>query len=54
MVVVATFGDSGYYFAFFNKRGGEEYLRIILGFGIMATYVVLSPRAIRLKREEQY
>ncbi|KAM0527488.1 hypothetical protein ACHAPS_002854 [Verticillium nonalfalfae] len=29
--------DSGYYFAFFQDEAGEEYLRIVLGFGILAT-----------------
>lgn len=31
--------DSGYYFAFFQDQRGEEYLRIVLGFGILATCV---------------
>ncbi|QPH01585.1 hypothetical protein C2857_005788 [Epichloe festucae Fl1] len=42
VVMVATFKDSGYHFAFLDKRGGEEYLRIILGFGIMATLAHLA------------
>ena len=39
---LAKWDDSGYYFAYFNNgQGGEEVLRIVLGFGILATYVRL-------------
>ncbi|KAF3354074.1 hypothetical protein VDGD_06384 [Verticillium dahliae] len=34
--------DSGYYFAFFQDEAGEEYLRIVLGFGILATILHLA------------
>ncbi|KAJ2969644.1 hypothetical protein NQ176_g8556 [Zarea fungicola] len=34
---LSRFHDSGYYFAFFDNGAGEEYLRIILAFGILAT-----------------
>ena len=36
---VANLSDSGYYFAFFQDEDGLEYLRIVLGFGIPASYV---------------
>lgn len=39
IAVLAHSHDYGYYFAFFDSGVGEEYLRIIVGFGIMATYV---------------
>ncbi|EEY22613.1 predicted protein [Verticillium alfalfae VaMs.102] len=34
--------DSGYYFAFFQDEAGEEYLRIVLGFGILAAVLHLA------------
>ncbi|CAM1506176.1 Fc.00g058170.m01.CDS01 [Cosmosporella sp. VM-42] len=33
---VANLSDSGYYFAFFQDEDGVEYLRIVLGLGILA------------------
>ena len=36
---LSRFDDSGYYFAFFNNGDGEEYLRMILAFGVLSTYV---------------
>ncbi|KAM0285324.1 hypothetical protein ACHAQH_001513 [Verticillium albo-atrum] len=34
---LSKLSDSGYYFAFFQDEAGEEYLRIVLGFGVLAT-----------------
>ncbi|KAG6279449.1 hypothetical protein E4U48_008425 [Claviceps purpurea] len=42
IATLANFHDSGYYFAFFDNGAGEEYLRIIVGFGIMATLTHLA------------
>lgn len=39
---VANLDDSGYYFAFFTDENGWEYLHVILGFGILAAYVIPS------------
>ncbi|KAG6117512.1 hypothetical protein E4U13_001001 [Claviceps humidiphila] len=42
IAVLAHSHDYGYYFAFFDSGVGEEYLRIIVGFGIMATLTHLA------------
>ncbi|KAG6218617.1 hypothetical protein E4U34_004033 [Claviceps purpurea] len=42
IATLANFHDSGYYFAFFDNGAAEEYLRIIVGFGIMATLTHLA------------
>ncbi|KAM5354797.1 hypothetical protein ACJ41O_001443 [Fusarium nematophilum] len=34
---ISKLDDSGYYFTFFQDEAGEEYLHVILGFGVLAT-----------------
>ncbi|KAG6237156.1 hypothetical protein E4U25_002998 [Claviceps purpurea] len=46
IATLANFHDTGYYFAFFTTGAGEEYLRIIVGFGIMATLTHLAILAL--------
>lgn len=43
---VSRFDDSGYYFALFINGAGEEYLRMIIAFGVLSTYVKLSMRLL--------